>query len=148
MSSSADYCRKGFIPRVPADFGDGGAFPEIHVAQYPMDMGRPDPRDSGGRKKSNALAVQLDAEGKVKYDLIARQGHSKDKVVYSKFTDLLPKEVYGDDNDEELQRPDEEAVKDATEATRAALEKLTSSKITAAMPVRAAEKLAPAQYIR
>ena len=67
--------------------------------------------------------------------------------MYSKFTDLLPKEVYGE-NDEELQRPDEEAVKDATEATRAALEKLTSSKITAAMPVRAAEKLAPAQYIR
>ena len=161
-----------------ADFGDGGAFPEIHVAQYPMDMGRPDPRGSGSGKKSNAIAVQLDAEGKVKYDLIARQvsnisvhcstyfvqvlmnkvlsvnfvlpiiqGHSKDKVVYSKFTDLLPKEVYGD-NDEELQRPDEEAVKDATEATRAALEKLTSSKISAAMPVRAAEKQAPAQYIR
>jgi len=139
--------RKGFIPRVAADFGDGGAFPEIHVAQYPMDMGRPDPRGSGSGKKSNAIAVQLDAEGKVKYDLIARQGHSKDKVVYSKFTDLLPKEVYGD-NDEELQRPDEEAVKDATEATRAALEKLTSSKISAAMPVRAAEKQAPAQYIR
>lgn len=29
---------------------------------------------------SNALAVQLDAQGKVKYDLIARQGHGKDKV--------------------------------------------------------------------
>ena len=78
---------------------------------------------------------------------IILQGHSKDKVVYSKFTDLLPKEVYGE-NDDELARPDEEAVKDATEATRAALEKLTSSKITAAMPVRAAEKQAPAQYIR
>lgn len=32
---------------------------------------------------SNALAVQLDAQGKVKYDLIARQGHSKDKVSFS-----------------------------------------------------------------
>ena len=59
---------------MPADFGDGGAFPEIHVAQYPMDLGKPDPRGSGaGNKKSNVLAVQLDAEGKVKYDLIARQ---------------------------------------------------------------------------
>ena len=67
------HFRKGFIPRVAADFGDGGAFPEIHVAQYPMDMGRPDPRGSGSGKKSNAIAVQLDAEGKVKYDLIARQ---------------------------------------------------------------------------
>jgi SNW domain-containing protein 1 len=22
------------------DFGDGGAFPEIHVAQFPLDMGK------------------------------------------------------------------------------------------------------------
>ncbi len=139
--------RKGFIPRVDADYGDGGAFPEIHVAQYPMGMGKPKPSSAGGEKKSNAIAVQLDATGKVKYDLIARQGHGKDKVVYSKFTDLLPKEVYGDD-DEELQRPDDDAVQTATESTRAALEKLTASKIQAAMPVRAADKQAPAQYIR
>lgn len=30
--------------------------------------------------KSNALAVKLDAEGKVRYDVIAKQGHSKDRV--------------------------------------------------------------------
>ncbi|PKU35810.1 snw domain-containing protein 1 [Limosa lapponica baueri] len=64
--------RKGWIPRVLEDFGDGGAFPEIHVAQYPLDMGRK-------KKMSNALAVQVDAEGKIKYDAIARQGQSKDK---------------------------------------------------------------------
>ena len=27
--------RKGFIPRTVADFGGGGAFPEIHVLQRP-----------------------------------------------------------------------------------------------------------------
>ena len=27
--------RKGWIPRTTEDFGDGGAFPEIHVAQVP-----------------------------------------------------------------------------------------------------------------
>lgn len=67
--------RKGWVPRVPGDFGDGGAFPEIHVAQYPLDMGRPE-----AKGKSNALAVHLDAHGKVKYDLLAKQGHGKDKV--------------------------------------------------------------------
>ena len=82
--------RKGFIPRVEADFGGGGAYPEIHVAQYPMDLGRPEHEKN---KKNNALAVQLDASGKVKYDVIARQGHGKDKIVYSKYTDLLPKEI-------------------------------------------------------
>ena len=69
------------------------------------------------------------------------------QIVYSKFTDLLPKEMM-DDEDPDLQRPDDDAIKDATEKTRAALEKLTSSKISAAMPVRAAEKQAPAQFIR
>ncbi|NWY66454.1 SNW1 protein, partial [Erithacus rubecula] len=132
--------RKGWIPRVPEDFGDGGAFPEIHVAQYPLDMGRK-------KKMSNALAVQVDAEGKIKYDAIARQGQSKDKVIYSKYTDLVPKEVMNVD-DPELQRPDEEAIREITEKTRAALEKSVSQKVAAAMPVRAADKLAPAQYIR
>ena len=55
------------------DFGDGGAFPEIAVAQYPLGMGQK-------KSSSNALAVQLDAEGKIKYDAIAKQGHGKDKV--------------------------------------------------------------------
>lgn len=30
--------RKGWVPRNDADFGDGGAFPEIQVAQYPLGM--------------------------------------------------------------------------------------------------------------
>ncbi|KAF5900133.1 SNW domain-containing protein 1, partial [Clarias magur] len=132
--------RKGWVPRSIEDFGDGGAFPEIHVAQYPLEMGRK-------KKTSNALALQVDAEGKVKYDAIARHGQGKDKVVFSKYTDLLPKEVLHDDAPE-LQRPDEEAVKELTEKTRAALDKQVSQKIAAAMPVRAADKQAPAQYIR
>ena len=32
--------RKGWIPRSLEDYGDGGAFPEIHVAQYPLNMGK------------------------------------------------------------------------------------------------------------
>uniref|UniRef100_A0AAV2KCZ0 SNW domain-containing protein 1 n=1 Tax=Knipowitschia caucasica TaxID=637954 RepID=A0AAV2KCZ0_KNICA len=132
--------RKGWVPRALEDFGDGGAFPEIHVAQFPQEMGRK-------KKTSNALAVQVDAEGKIKYDAIARQGQSKDKVVFSKYTDLLPKEVMNDEASE-LQKPDEESVQELTEKTRDALSKAVSQKIAAAMPVRAADKLAPAQYIR
>ena len=131
-----------------------------------MNLGRPEHERNVGNK-TTALAVQLDATGKVKYDLIARQGHGKDKVpklfsfftcpnlyliclflpqiVYSKYTDLLPKEIT---DEEEVQKPDEDAIREATERTRAALEKLTSSKVSAALPVRAAEKQAPAQYIR
>ncbi|XP_045185733.1 SNW domain-containing protein 1-like [Mercenaria mercenaria] len=131
--------RKGWIPRSQEDFGDGGAFPEIAVAQYPLGMGQK-------KSSSNALAVQLDAEGKIKYDAIAKYGHGKDKVVHSKFQDLVPKQI--DEDDPSFERPDEESIQDNTEKTRLALEKLVSGKIAAAMPVRAAEKQAPAQYIR
>ena len=44
-----------WIPRTPADFGDGGAFPEIHAAQYPLGMGERNEK----KEKSNALALQV-----------------------------------------------------------------------------------------
>ncbi|KAH8421121.1 hypothetical protein KR222_004152 [Zaprionus bogoriensis] len=135
--------RKDWIPRTEADFGDGGAFPEIHVAQYPLGLGAP----ANVGKKSDALAVRLDDKGKVKYDAIARQGHGKDKIVYSSISQLLPAEVLAEDADE-LQRPDEETVAETTEETRLALEKLTNQKITSALPVRHAQKSGPTQYIR
>ncbi|KAG7295262.1 Puff-specific protein Bx42 [Plutella xylostella] len=134
--------RKGWVPRKEEDFGDGGAFPEIHVAQYPLGMGV-----RGAESTSNALAVQLDESGKVKYSAIARQGHGADKIIYSKLTDLLPSEVLAED-DPSLQKPNEEDINEVTEKTRLALEKLTNAKISAAMPVKAVSKLAPAQYIR
>lgn len=138
----------------PQDFSDGGAYPEITAAQFPLSMGRFEKASS-----SNALAVQLNAEGKVKYDVIARyqitknsllgkglmrfccrQGHTKDKIVYSRLSDLLPAEVLAED-DPSLAKPDEEEIEETTEKTRLALEKLTQSKIDAAMPVRCADKV-------
>ncbi len=61
--------RQGFVPRRPADFGDGGAFPEIHVAQYPLDMGKPDQQ-----RGSQTLAVTIGGDGQVNYDAILKQG--------------------------------------------------------------------------
>lgn len=130
--------RKGWIPRKQQDFGDGGAFPEIHVAQFPLGMGQK-------KSSSNALAKQVDATGKLRYDVLAKQGHAKDKVVHSKFQDLVPKPM---EDESELQRPDEEEIQETTEKTKEALEKLVQGKISAAMPVRHAEKQAPAQYVR
>ncbi|XP_015365230.1 PREDICTED: SNW domain-containing protein 1-like [Diuraphis noxia] len=134
--------RNGWVPRTVEDFGDGGAFPEIQVAQYPLNMGK-----ENKESVSNALALQLTSDGKVKYDVIARQGQRKDKVIYSKLSDMLPSEVINED-DPSLQKPDLEEVADLTEKTRAALEKLTNSKVSAALPVRAADKPAPVQWFR
>ncbi len=46
--------RKGWIPRQLQDYGDGGAFPEIHVVQYPLNMGK---KKDGG--VSEILIVSL-----------------------------------------------------------------------------------------
>jgi len=131
--------REGWVPRNPSDYGDGGSFPEIHVAQYPLDMGR-----EKSEAKKGTIAMQVDAHGKVKYDALVRQGHGKDRIVYSKPTDLLPKTEGAD-----LDRPDEEAVEKSTEETRSALEKLINAKISAAQPNKVAVGgTEPPKYIR
>ena len=62
------------------DFGDGGAYPEIPVAQYPGGAGKSGSGASGSGSSGTALPVQLDAEGNIRYDVIAKVGHGKDKV--------------------------------------------------------------------
>ena len=103
--------RQGWAPRVPSDFGDGGAFPEIHFAQYPLNMGLEDREKNTkvvamqvGSSRSFVVAfyfknyvfhqhftskqilyfgpTQVDAQGKIKYDALVRQGHGKDRIVY------------------------------------------------------------------
>lgn len=135
--------RSGWIPRTPQDFGDGGAFPEILVAQFPLGMGVDTQRKSGGDK---TVALQYDAEGKLRHDAIARIGQAKDKVVYSRLSDMKPKVI--DEENETFHRPDDESIAEKTESTRLALEKITASKVATALPVRHAEKQGPPQYIR
>jgi SNW domain-containing protein 1 len=55
-------------------FGDGGAFPEIHVAQYPLNMGYVK------NQTSNAIQLQIDADGKPKFDAIVKQNVKGSKV--------------------------------------------------------------------
>lgn len=80
--------RQGFVPRKPEDFGDGGAFPEIHVAQYPLDMGR---QDAAAAKGSKTLAVTVNADGQVNYDAVVKHGANRDKIVASDHKALVPK---------------------------------------------------------
>lgn len=135
--------RHGWIPRKLEDFGDGGAFPEIHVAQYPLDMGRTKKPSSG----SNALPVQLYSQGRVKYDALVKQGHRKDKVVHSRFQDLVPVHLK-DEGDPDLEKPSEEDIEETTRKTREALEKEVTTRIAAAQPTQVAQKPQAAQYIR
>ncbi|EAW14799.1 SKIP/SNW domain-containing protein [Aspergillus clavatus NRRL 1] len=121
--------RTGWRPRAAEDFGDGGAFPEILVAQYPLDMGR-----KGTSSTSNALAVQVDAEGKVKYDAIARRGHSDNRIVHASFKDLIPLRQRVDMGEISLDRPSEEEVEAQMEKTKNALASLVEGAVAAQKP--------------
>ena len=93
--------RRGFVPRTVEDFGDGGAFPEIHVGQYPLDMGRK--RD----RKSSTLGMTVDGQGKSDFSAIVTYGKGKDTTVHTRYQDLVPK-VPGQEGS--LARPDDEDV--------------------------------------
>ena len=120
--------RTGWRPRAAEDYGDGGAFPEISIAQYPLDMGRK------LSSSSNALAVQVDAEGKVKYDAIARQGHNDKRIVHASFKDLIPVRQRADVGEISLDRPSEEEIAVQTAKTKKALETLVNGAVSAQKP--------------
>ena len=91
-----------------------------------------------GRKststKTKALALQVDGEGKIKYDAIARQGHASTRIVHASFKDLIPLRQRADAGEINLDRPSEEDVKITAERTRLALEKLVTGAQAAKKP--------------
>ena len=50
--------RRNFVPRKPQDFGDGGAFPEIHVAQVCVQSAH---ADVCSAKEEQCFIIQLSA---------------------------------------------------------------------------------------
>ncbi|KAB5531226.1 SKIP/SNW domain-containing protein [Coniochaeta sp. 2T2.1] len=120
--------RSGWRPRGPEDFGDGGAFPEIPVAQYPLDMGKKT------ATANNALAIQVDSEGKVKFDAIARQGHSDSRIIHASFKDLIPLRQRADAGEISLERPSQEEVAATAQRTQEALAKLVSGAVASQKP--------------
>ena len=121
--------RSGWRPRNAEDYGDGGAFPEVPMAQYPLDMGR-----KGQPSSSNALALQVDNEGKVKYDAIARRGHGENRIVHASFKDLIPLRQRADVGEISLEKPSEEEEQATKERTQQALQTLVSGTLAAQKP--------------
>ena len=131
--------RSGWRPRAPEDFGDGGAFPEVPVAQYPLNMGRKN------TSSSNALSVQVNEEGKIKYDAIARRGHSENQIIHSQFKDLIPLRQQANSGDISLARPSQEEAEETRQRTQDALEKLVNGAVAAQKPknVKGTTRAAP-----
>lgn len=110
----------GFVPRAPEDFGDGGAYPEIHVAQYPQGLGKKEKPGAG-----NQVALSVGGDGQVRYDAIVKQGRNASKVVYSRYEDMVEKDLEVD----ELARPSKEEEEKTTQKTKEALQLLMTGKV-------------------
>jgi SNW domain-containing protein 1 len=115
--------RASFIPQTLKDFGDGGAFPEINILQYPLDMGR---KKAMGAETSDTIPLQTDSNGNIRYDLVLREGEtnvSKMKHVHHSLQDLK-------DLDGQIEpRPDPEQIQETTKKTQDALDKLVQGTI-------------------
>ncbi|WVQ65052.1 pre-mRNA-processing protein 45 [Kwoniella botswanensis] len=136
--------RKGWKPKTAADFNGGGAYPECHIAQYPLDMGR---KKTG---TGTTLALQVDQDGLVRYDAIAQHGRAAGSKVQSSFKDLVPLANRTDvsEAEREMERPDASSINDTAERTRLALERITHGKIKAAQPKHVPKTNNDATYIR
>ncbi|EKM82557.1 hypothetical protein AGABI1DRAFT_111162 [Agaricus bisporus var. burnettii JB137-S8] len=136
--------RSGWKPTTQDEFGNGGSYPECHVAQYPLGMGK------NKASSGNTLALQVDSEGNVRYDAIAEQGHSLGTRVQSQFKDLVPLSHRKDLTDEQraLDRPTDEEVQATADRTKAALEKLVNGKIKAAQPKNVPDGQSKTSFVR
>jgi len=118
--------RRGWVPRTVEDFGDGGAFPEILIVQYPLNMGK----DNGGEGKT--VSIQLDSQGRIKYDAILNPNGDR-KNIHARHEDMQVK-LY---EEETLRRPDPETELEVAEKTKKALESIVGTRLAAAQPTNA-----------
>ena len=117
--------RKGWVPRSIADFGGGGAFPEVHVAQYPLDMGR-----KGNQGTSQVLALTSDGTGKARHDMVATVGQRDGKHIVSARDSLKAKHL----TEEELAKPEGNQAAENSERTRLALAEQMADKVAPPSP--------------
>ena len=83
--------RANYIPRRIEDYGDGGAFPEIHITQYPLAMGR-----SSLSGDTRVVTVATDENGVPDFEKnLLNQGRSSSLVIHSKISELAGKTVKG-----------------------------------------------------
>ncbi|ADV25135.1 Nuclear receptor coactivator, putative [Cryptococcus gattii WM276] len=136
--------RKGWKPKTATDFNGGGAYPECHVAQYPLDMGK---KNKG---QGSTLALQVDQDGLVRYDAIAQHGRAPGSRVQSSFKDLVPLANRTDvtESERQMERPDDLSVAETAERTRLALERITHGKIKAAQPKHVPKTNNDSTYVR
>nr|XP_043637251.1 SNW/SKI-interacting protein A-like [Erigeron canadensis]XP_043637252.1 SNW/SKI-interacting protein A-like [Erigeron canadensis] len=132
-----------YRPSKAEHYGDGGAFPEIHYAQYPLDMGRK--KDTSGQK---TLPVTVDSHGNLTFDAIVKQNENAKKIVYSQRRDLVPKVLKDEEEEEEEDDEKQKEIEDTTQQTKAALEKIVNVRLSAAQPKNVQTQSQDSKFIK
>lgn len=136
--------RDGFRPSRPEHFGDGGAFPEILYAQYPLDMGRKKDIVSGQK----TLPVTVDEHGRVTFDAIVKQNENASKIVYSQHRDLVPKILKNEIDEEEGPDEKQKEIEETTLETKMALEKIVNVRLSASQPKNVPTQSSDSKFIK
>ena len=103
------YGKRGGGRFQPDDFADGGAYPEVHQAQYPPGFG---PK---GATKSGGVQVTMNASGETNYDAIVTAGRDPTRTTHTGHGELVAKP------DATFERPSEDAIQAALDKTKASL---------------------------
>ena len=137
--------RENYVPRRIEDFGDGGAFPEIHILQYPLDMGR-----SERAGDTRVVTVATDENGGPDFQKnLLNQGTNKQLILHTKISSLIGSSAKGVFYvwirflENELARPSDEEIAALTQKTREAMEKKVNRKIAYALPGKLPEGSLP-----
>ncbi|XP_047330288.1 SNW/SKI-interacting protein A [Impatiens glandulifera] len=142
--------RDGFRPKKPEDFGDGGAFPEIHYAQYPLGMGK----KGEARPGQKTLPVTVDEHGNIRFDAIVKLNENASKTVYSQHRDLVPKilrDDEGEEQEDDIDMDDAEKQKEIDEITmetKERLEKIVNTRLSAAQPKNVPSQSSDSKFIK
>lgn len=141
--------RVGFVPRSIEDFGDGGAFPEIHTQQYPLGMGKKEKKTKSagatGMASTALVPVTVDSTtGTVQFDAIVKQGHASHVVVHSGYEAMRAK----NESKLDLAKPSQEEEERLAEETKKALGLIVEKKIATAMPTHVAKHSKEAVFIK
>lgn len=100
-------------------------------------MGRP------GQKSTSVVSVQVDESGKIRTDLIVKQGGNRNKVVQSQMSDIKEKVA----DEDKMALPTEKEIIATADKTRLALESLIGSSGSSSAVVNPNDAAEPS-YIR
>lgn len=105
-------------------------------------------KKGSSQKTSKSLALTINSEGKVDYEAIARQGHSKTRIIQTNFQELIPLRQRVKNGDLSLERPSQEVVQSTAEKTQAAIQKILDAKLGASKPKSLRGKPNEPTYVR